>query len=69
MNSQQIIDAAMEMPPEWRVQVATRLYDSVFSDNQTLAANIQEAESRLNAYDRGEEGTVSAEDVFKKLLG
>ena len=65
-----VFDAALLLPEAARAELAERLYDSLSSQRQEEIerAWIEEAERRLDAYDRGLTKAVSGEEVFRELL-
>jgi putative addiction module component (TIGR02574 family) len=67
MLEQQILKEALMLPPLNRVALAEKILASV--DQPELAISklwAVEAESRIDAYDTGEIGAISFEQVFKK---
>lgn len=68
-DTQAVFDAALLLPEAARAELAERLYDSLSSQRQEIErAWIEEAERRLDAYDRGLTKAVSGEEVFRELL-
>ena len=67
-DDRQIISAALALPPERRVAIAERIFDSLSKDELYEEAAVKEAESRLDAYYRGEIETVPAEEVLGEFL-
>lgn len=62
-----IIDQALKLKPSERAAVAERLLMSLdVPDPEIDAAWAQEADARVEAYDRGEIESIPAEDVFAK---
>ena len=67
-RSEQILAEALALPPRERAQVAEKLLSSLellSQQNDELWA--QEAESRIDAFERGEIKAVSAKEVFEKI--
>jgi putative addiction module component (TIGR02574 family) len=66
--AEKLIQQALGLPPDERAEVAERL---LFSLEQPLSAIdhlwAQEAEDRIDAYERGEIEAIPAEDVFNTI--
>lgn len=62
----QILEQALTLPPEERAQLAERLLTSleVPPDERIDELWAEEAEDRLDAYERGEIQTISAREAF-----
>jgi putative addiction module component (TIGR02574 family) len=68
-NAQKILQQALNLPPEDRAEVLEHLL-ATFQEPPDPELNklwAQEAEDRLAAYDRGELGSLSAEEVFARI--
>jgi putative addiction module component (TIGR02574 family) len=66
--AEKLIKQALGLPPDERAEVAERLLQSLepsLSAIDQLWA--QEAESRIDAYERGEIEAIPAEDVFNTI--
>ena len=68
-SSEQILQQALALPPEDRAEILQRLLASFQEppDPHLDELWVREAEDRLDAYDRGELGAVSAEEVFARI--
>ncbi len=64
----ELLDAALSLPPAERAELADRLLTSLEAapDRRIDELWAQEAEDRLDAFERGEIKTVSAKVVFDK---
>ena len=68
MAKNEVLNAALALPPEVRVEVAEKLLDSLGPlDPEIEAAWAVEARDRLEAYDRGEIKAVPGQQVFERL--
>ena len=66
-EARQLLDKAMHLPVLDRAAVAEKLLSSLDTPDPAIDALwAKEAEARIDAYERGEMGTVSVEDVFGK---
>lgn len=66
--AEKLIEQALDLPPDERARVAERLLSSLepeLSPIDQLWA--QEAEDRLAAFERGEIGSIPAEEVFNAI--
>lgn len=65
----QLIDEILSLPPQERAQLAERILDSLAPRSahaiQQMCA--EEAEARLDAYERGEIGALSGEEAIAWL--
>jgi putative addiction module component (TIGR02574 family) len=63
----QVLEEALSLPPSERAEVAEQLLASLDSPPDRRIAELwgQEAEDRLDAFERGEIKSVSAREVFK----
>lgn len=68
MDDQQILNAVLDLPPERRMVIAERIYDSLFPERESNAAAIKEAEARLDGFLRGEVKTIPADEVLEEFL-
>ena len=67
-RAEQVLTEALSLPPSERAQLAERLFSSLDISQQELDRLwAQEADSRIDGYDRGDIKAVSANDVFKNL--
>lgn len=68
-SSEQILEQALALPPDDRAKILERLLASFQTppDPQLDELWAREAEDRLDAYDRGELGAISAEEVSAKI--
>ena len=64
-----ILDEVLALPVQERAELVERILDSLSEapDKQRLERWAAEAESRLDAIDRGELRTISGEEVFARL--
>jgi putative addiction module component (TIGR02574 family) len=70
MSRQDILQEALELPPDERAALAHDLWDSLHAeetDEDRDAAWDAEIKRRLDAYDRGEVKAVSGAEAFAKL--
>jgi putative addiction module component (TIGR02574 family) len=66
-NAQQLLENVMRLPALDRASVAEELLSSLDTPDSAIDKLwAEEAEARVDAYERGEMGTVSADDVFGK---
>jgi putative addiction module component (TIGR02574 family) len=67
-RAEQVLTEALSLPPSERAQLAERLFSSLdISQEELDRLWAQEADSRIDAYDRGDIKAISASDVFKNL--
>jgi len=68
-NAQKILQEALNLPPEDRAEVVERLLETFQDPPDPVIDEMwaQEAEDRIDAYNRGELGSVSAEEVFDRI--
>ena len=68
-NGEQILQQALALPLEERAELIDRLLATFDAPPNAAMDQLwaNEAHDRLEAYDRGEIGAVSAEDVFKEI--
>jgi putative addiction module component (TIGR02574 family) len=64
-----VYQAALALPPENRADLAEKLLDSLSERDQPAidAAWVQEAERRLQAFDRGKIKALPGEEVMRSL--
>ena len=68
VRAEQVLSEALSLPPSERAQLAEQLFSSLDISQQELDRLwAQEADSRIDAYDRGDIKAVSANDVFKNI--
>ena len=68
-NAEKILQDALSLPPRDRAEVLERLL-ATFQEPPDAELDklwAQEAEDRLDAYDRGELGSVSEQEVFARI--
>ncbi len=66
-TAKQLLDIAMHLPVLDRAAVAEKLLSSLDIPDPAIDKRwAEEAEARIDAHERGEMETVSAEDVFGK---
>ena len=67
-NIEKLLSEALELPPVERAELIEKLLSSFeFPSRKTIDALwANEAESRIDAYDKGEIGAIPAKDVFEK---
>lgn len=70
MSQEQVFAAAMALPPQSRLELAEKLYESVDESAAPPAdpALLAELDRRMAAYERGEMKTYTHEEVFAKHL-
>jgi putative addiction module component (TIGR02574 family) len=67
-RAEQVLSEALSLPPSERAQLAERLFSSLdISQKELDRLWAQEADSRIDAYERGDIKAVSANDVFKNI--
>ncbi len=66
----QLLEAALQLPPSERAQLIEGILSSFEPETRQRIDRLwaQEAEDRIDAYDRGELGSVPAESVFAEVL-
>jgi putative addiction module component (TIGR02574 family) len=69
IQEDQIFAEVMALPPKNRVDLAERILSSIDLSTQQENDMIwaQEAESRINAFEKGKIKTISTDEVFKKI--
>lgn len=65
----ELFKEALSLPPVERAQLAERLLSSLDSPSRQRVDELwaQEAEERLDAFERGEIETITAEQVFNEI--
>ena len=67
-NAEQVLANALSLPPNERAQLAEQLFASLdISQEELDRLWAQEADSRIDAYERGEIKAIPAEKVFKNI--
>jgi len=68
-SSEKVLQEALSLPPKDRAEVLERLLETFQEppDPELDKLWAQEAEDRIDAYDRGELASVSSEDVFATI--
>jgi putative addiction module component (TIGR02574 family) len=68
-NSEQILQQAMALSPRDRAEVVERLLASfqLPPDPELEQLWAREAEDRIDAYERGEIGTIPADEVYARI--
>ncbi len=68
-KSSELLREALALPPDERVHIAERLLSSLDTPADTRIEELWaiEAEDRLDAFERGELKTFSAEEVFNRI--
>jgi putative addiction module component (TIGR02574 family) len=66
---EQVTNQALSLPPIERTKLIDRLYESLRSDEERAVerAWAEESERRINAYGRGDTGSVSYQDMKREL--
>lgn len=67
-NAEQVLANALSLPPNERAQLAEQLFASLdISQDELDRLWAQEADSRIDAYERGEIKAIPASKVFKNI--
>jgi putative addiction module component (TIGR02574 family) len=67
-NAEQVLANALSLPPSERAQLAEQLFASLdISQDELDHLWAKEADSRIDAYERGEIKAIPAEKVFKNI--
>lgn len=68
-ESEKVLEEALHLPPIERAELVEKLLSSFeFSDRNAVDELwAKEAESRIDAYERGEIDAIPAKDVFEKV--
>ena len=64
---EEIEAAALQLTPTERAHLAERLLVSLEEDDEILAAWVEEAERRADAFDRGEMGAIDFDESIARL--
>ena len=68
VNAEQVLANALSLPPNERAQLAEQLFASLdISQDELDRLWAEEADSRIDAYERGEIKAVPASKVFKNI--
>lgn len=68
VKAEQVLVDALSLPPGQRAELAERLFSSLeISQDELDRLWAQEADSRIDAYERGQIKTISAQQVFKNI--
>lgn len=68
VRAEQVLNEALSLPSSERAQLAERLFSSLDISHEELDRLwAKEADSRIDAYERGGIKTVSAQKVFKDI--
>jgi putative addiction module component (TIGR02574 family) len=68
-NAEKILQEALNLPPQERAEVLQRLL-ATFQEPPDAELDklwTREAEDRIDAYERGQLGSISAEEVFARI--
>jgi putative addiction module component (TIGR02574 family) len=67
----EVLEEALSLPPDERAELAERLLTSLDASHDTRVDELwaQEAEDRLDAFERGEIKAVPAKEVFDTICG
>jgi putative addiction module component (TIGR02574 family) len=67
-RAEQVLAEALSLPPSERAELAEQLFSSLdISQNDLDRLWAKEADSRIDAYKRGQIKTISAQQVFKNI--
>jgi putative addiction module component (TIGR02574 family) len=67
-RAEQVLAEALSLPPSERAELAEQLFSSLdISQNDLDRLWAKEADSRIDAYERGQIKTISAQQVFKNI--
>jgi putative addiction module component (TIGR02574 family) len=67
-RAEQVLAEALSLPPSERAELAEQLFSSLdISQNELDRLWAKEADSRIDAYERGQIITISAQQVFKNI--
>lgn len=67
-RAEQILNEALSLPPSERAQLAERLFSSLdISQKELDRLWAEEADSRIDAFERGELKAIPANKVFKNI--
>jgi putative addiction module component (TIGR02574 family) len=70
-NEAQVLEKALALPPDERAELADRLLISLDTERQRKSGELwaEEAEDRIDAFERGEIRAVSAKEAFETNKG
>ena len=70
-NEAQVLEKALALPPDERAELADRLLSSLDTERQRKIDELwaEEAEDRIDAFERGEIRAVSAKEAFETNKG
>ena len=70
-NGAQVLENALALPPDERAELADRLLSSLDTKRQRKIDELwaEEAEDRIDAYERGEISAVSVKEAFETNKG
>jgi len=70
-NEAQVLEKALALPPDERAEVAGRLLSSLDAERQPKMDELwaEEAEDRIDAFERGDIRAVSAKEAFETNKG
>ena len=70
-NEAQVLEKALALPPDERAELADRLLSSLDTERQRKIGELwaEEAEDRIDAFERGEIRAVSAKEAFETNKG
>ena len=68
-NTAKVVADALSLPPRSRARLADKLLESLDQPKQREIDNLwaEEAEDRIDAYEKGEIRVISGKEVFRKL--
>lgn len=68
-NTAKVVTDALSLPPRSRARLADKLLESLDQPKQREIDNLwaEEAEDRIDAYEKGEIKVISGKEVFRKL--
>jgi putative addiction module component (TIGR02574 family) len=68
-NTAKVVTDALSLPPRSRARLADKLLESLDQPKQREIDNLwaEEAEDRIDAYEKGEIKVLSGKEVFRKL--
>lgn len=68
-NSAKVVDDALSLPPKTRAKLAEKLLESLDDPKQKEIDRLwaEEAEARINAYEKGDIKAVPGKEVFRRL--
>lgn len=68
-NTAKVVSDALSLPPRSRAKLANKLMESLAAPSQRAVDRLwaEEAEDRIDAYEKGEIKIISGKEVFRKL--